>query len=61
MKPRAHKLENREDGLAYCGVCHGGESSLPSECPGVRMTLTEQDAVSNGELDFKEGLWVYLP
>lgn len=55
---RKHTLEDREDGLASCLVCGGGESSLPTHCPGRRMTADEQDAVSAGRLQFKCGRWI---
>lgn len=43
--------------LSYCKVCKGGESSLPSECPGVEMTDEQQRYVTYGALDFKNGEW----
>lgn len=45
-------------GLAYCRVCGGGEGSLPTECPGVRMTLEENQRVYAGALDVVDGQWV---
>jgi hypothetical protein len=44
-------------GLASCTVCGGGEGTLPTDCPGERMTATQQDAVYAGSLDYtrKEG------
>lgn len=52
---RKHTFEDREDGLASCTVCGGGESSLPTDCPGRRMTADEMDAVSAGRIQFKSG------
>ena len=46
-----------DGGLSYCVVCHGGESDLPSECPGRAMTAEEHEGVSNGVLDFINGIW----
>ena len=44
--------------LAWCMTCGGAEGSLPTECPGVRMTGAQGDAVYDGELDFVGGRWV---
>jgi hypothetical protein len=49
-----------ESGLAYCEVCGGGEASLPSECPGIRMTGEQESGVQMGEIDFVGGEWVRL-
>jgi hypothetical protein len=48
-----------EGGLALCTVCGGAEASLPTECPGVRMTQHQQDQVQSGEIDFLEGRWTH--
>ena len=53
-----HKLYDREDGLAHCKVCGGVEGSLPTDCPGYRMTTSEQDAVYGEKADFINGAWV---
>jgi hypothetical protein len=45
-------------GLACCVTCGGGESSLPKECPGVKMSEEQQDGVSAGTLDYVGGEWV---
>lgn len=44
-------------GLACCVTCGGGESSLPTDCPGERMSYEVQNAVTAGDLDFKHGYW----
>ena len=46
-----------EVGLASCDVCGGAEGSLPTDCPGRRMTQYELSFVFVGELDFKDGSW----
>lgn len=53
-----HQYHDREDGLAHCKVCNGGEGSLPSECPGRRMTDDEEADVYAGKRDFRQGQWV---
>lgn len=61
----AHKLHecNDEDcsvcngGLGLCTICGGAEASMPTECPGVRMTNEEQDLVQDGKLDYFNGHW----
>ncbi len=60
MTDRAHNFYDREDGLQHCRVCNGGEGSLPTECPGRRMTDEEEEHVYEGMLDFKGGIW-YRP
>jgi len=39
-------------GLAACTVCGGAEGSLPSHCPGRKMTSEEQELVYTARLDF---------
>lgn len=56
MSPE-HKYYEREDGLAHCMICGGAEGSLPKECPGVKMTERELDAVYEGSLNFINGEW----
>ncbi len=56
-----HKLHDREDGLAHCMVCNGGEGSLPSDCPGYRMPAETEEAVYAGILDYQNGQWVAGP
>jgi len=46
-----------EGGLAYCTTCGGAEASLPTECPGVKMTDEQEEAVQAGRLDYSRGRW----
>lgn len=43
--------------LSYCKVCHGAEASLPTECPGRRMSEDEQAWVQSRDLDYYDGKW----
>ena len=54
-----HEYHDNEHGLAHCKVCGGAEGSLPTDCPGERMTQLQEDAVYQGWLDFKDGVWGY--
>ena len=47
-----------DGGLCICKVCNGAEGSLPSECPGQKMTQAEEDAVMRGDVDFIDGRWI---
>ena len=47
--------------LAFCTVCNGAEGSLPTECPGIKMTSEQQDRVYHAEIDFRQGKWNELP
>lgn len=47
-----------DGGLKYCLVCGGAESSLPSDCPGVRMTEQQEELISTGLLNFQDGEWM---
>lgn len=48
-----------DGGLAACTVCGGFEGSLPTDCPGVRMTQVQIDLVYEGKIDFRVGRgWV---
>jgi hypothetical protein len=57
---RLHDYEKRDDDLASCRICKGGEGSLPRDCPGVAMTGEQQNEVYAGRLDFRHGAWVTL-
>ena len=48
-----------DGGLALCAVCGGLEGGLPTECPGIWMSLVEQEYVHLGLLDFVGGKWVW--
>lgn len=41
-----------DGGLAVCKVCAGMEGSLPTDCPGERMSYETADKVYLGEIDF---------
>jgi len=50
-----------EGGLSSCTVCGGAEASLPTDCPGIKMTDTQQDAVQAGDLDYRDCIgWMDL-
>ena len=38
--------------LKWCECCNGAEGSLPTDCPGRRMTDEEEEAVVVGLLDY---------
>lgn len=48
-------------GLDGCDVCNGLEGSMPSTCPGQRMTDKQIDEVYAGHLDYRDGQWVAAP
>lgn len=48
-----HDFHERDDDLAHCKVCGGAEGSLPTDCPGVRMSPAQEGAVQRGEIDFR--------
>jgi hypothetical protein len=43
-----------DGGLFTCTVCHGFEGSLPTDCPGTRMTPEQENAVYAGTLDYRD-------
>jgi len=47
-----------EGGLGLCTVCGGAEGSMPTSCPGIRMTGTQADAVFAGTMDYVGGRWI---
>lgn len=47
--------------LTLCRTCGGGEASLPTDCPGERMTAAQRDAVLARRLDYWGGAWLPLP
>lgn len=50
-----HDFYKRDDDLSHCKICGGAEGSLPTLCPGRRMTVEEQDAVYANRLNFSSG------
>lgn len=46
-----------DGGLSVCKVCGCMEGSLPSECPGTRVSVGDDDLIYKGELDFRDGKW----
>lgn len=40
-----------DGGLGACTVCNGAEGTLPSDCPGVKMSQEQQDQVYHGVSD----------
>jgi len=56
-----HDFHERDDGLQHCKVCNGAEASLPTECPGVKMTESQQDLVQNGYIDYVRSQWMVRP
>lgn len=47
-----------DGGLGICKVCGGAEGSLPTECPGEKMSQQQDHSVFIGIIDFKGGEWV---
>ncbi len=52
-----HELYERDDDLAHCKVCGGAEGSLPTHCPGTRMTPLQERGVQDGTAEFMGGKW----
>jgi hypothetical protein len=46
-----------DGGLAFCTTCGAAEGELTTECPGVRTTESQRQAVMAGTLDFVDGVW----
>lgn len=44
--------------LFMCDVCGGAEGSLPTHCPGRKLTPQEGEDIYSGEIDFKDGGWI---
>ena len=47
-----------QEGLSWCSTCGGAEGSLPTECPGRKMSIAEEQRVYAKYLDFLSGRWV---
>lgn len=62
---RAHKLHQCglpgcdlcNERRAVCVVCGGEESTLTTECPGVRLPPRVLEQVRAGRLNFVDGRW----
>ena len=51
-RPRSICDRNGEVVLGLCKICGGAEGSMPTNCPGRRLTGDELDAIFAGRLDF---------
>jgi hypothetical protein len=64
---RLHKCSDLDcticaGGLSLCEVCGGGESELPTHCPGEQLTEGQRRGISTGEMDFlRERWWQPIP
>lgn len=47
----------RDGGLFNCTVCDGFEGTLPTDCPGRKLTTVEADAIYAERLDYVRGRW----
>lgn len=45
-------------GLFLCRSCGGAEASLPTECPGTKMSIFQCSMVHMGMIDYRGGRWV---
>lgn len=43
---------------AQC-FCGGGEGALTTDCVGIPLTSNQIDAIHKGQLDFRNGHWVF--
>jgi hypothetical protein len=43
-----------------CITCGGSGASLPSDCPGQRMSAVERQSVAAHGLNFRGGRWLVL-
>lgn len=50
-----------EGGLGLCTACDCFEGTLPSECPGGKVSYDDQQLIYAGKRDFRHGAWVDLP
>lgn len=46
------------EGISFCSICNGAEGSLPTDCPGHRLSNDEADQILDGQLDYIDGRWV---
>ena len=53
-----HTIQVVWEVLHYCTTCCGAESSMPTECPGEKMTAAQSERVMASALDFRDGRWV---
>ncbi len=50
-----------DGGLSMCVICGGAEGSLPTDCPGARMSDAQETAIMAGQLDYRrDGGWRHL-
>lgn len=56
-----HKMLDEIDGeMPVCSVCGGENMSLPTDCPGDKMTYGQECSVFYGTHDFIGGQWTEL-
>ncbi len=52
----SHEMVDRSP--PYCSICEGVEgSSLPTDCPGEKLTSAQAQGIYNKTLDFRDGRW----
>ena len=52
----SHQMVDRSH--PYCSVCEGVEgSSLPTDCPGTKLTPEQVTGIYNHKLDYRGGRW----
>lgn len=51
-RPDAICDKNGEVVLKLCRICGGTEITLPTNCPGRKLTIDEEEKIKNQELDF---------
>jgi hypothetical protein len=49
---------NRKAAWLLCTKCGGSERSLPTDCPGYRLSYEELQHVLVGKTDFRKGGWI---
>lgn len=60
MSNHQHHLDPDSE-LSHCVICNGAEGSLPTRCPGRRLSPEDSDAIYAGQLDFDRGPMDWIP
>ena len=59
-KKAMHLIMTKDFGVTYCVVCECEDTSLTTECPGVKLGCEVQQQIHDGHLDFQNRKFVYL-
>lgn len=53
-----HRFDTNNPSSIECAVCKGDCESLPTECPGIVISLDRLEQITKNQIDFVNGEWI---